>query len=184
MKKILGISIINVCFVFFVTLKAGLFPVIPQTELIRAYVSIPTSENIPVEIPTTTNQIKYVSREFVWGSLPQNENFWMTFASLVPILINIIIPLIQYRRSRLVSQKEDHGKQEVQSHRILLQEVQSILRELRGASAFMQELNERLAQFQNELDTVKMRVKLADELQAQLQNELVSLRTMMKVDDE
>jgi hypothetical protein len=97
MKIILGISIIIVCFEFFVALnKSGLFPVILTSELIRAYEPIPTSENFPVGTPTITNEMKYASSyAFEWSSLPEDEqNFWMILASLVPSLISIVISLM------------------------------------------------------------------------------------------
>jgi hypothetical protein len=79
--------------------------------------------------------------------------------------------------------KEDETKQEELSQlRISLKEFESFMREIKGASAFMQKLEERHAQFQNEMDTVKIFVKLENERQAQLENEIVSLRTMMNVE--
>jgi hypothetical protein len=114
--------------------------------------------------------------------LPQHEH---SLAFLVPSLISIIICMMEYRHLRQVSHEEDERKQEELSQlRILLQEFQRFVQELRGASAFMQKLDERRAQFQNEMDTLKMFLELEDECQSQLENEMVSLRTIMKVEQE
>jgi hypothetical protein len=109
----------------------------------------------------------------------------MDIASLLPTLISIIISFLEYLHLRRVLYKEDETKEEELSQlRISLQECESFMREFRCASEFMEKLEERLAQFQNEMDTVNIFVKLENERQAQLENETVSLRTMMNVEDE
>jgi hypothetical protein len=57
--------------------------------------------------------------------------------------------------------KEDETKQEELSQlRISLKEFESFMPEFRGAPEFMEKFEQRHGQFQNEMDTVKIFVKL------------------------
>jgi hypothetical protein len=176
MRQILEISIMITSCIFFVVLsRAGVFPVIPgsvsipapeaiqtpkpvpTTEPILAFKRIPASEKIPVGTAATINKMEYVQYyAFQQRSLPEHgKNFWKILFFLNSILINILMCWLHYRHLRRDSYRKDETKQELRQLRMLIQKCENDMLKLRGTMAFMEQLEERCAQLQNDMDSVK-----------------------------
>jgi hypothetical protein len=144
------------------------------------------SESIPAEIRATKNETEYApSWAFQWRSLQREEQiFWNVLACLFPGLFSILFILVKYFCRRLVSYRDIKTKQELSHPMIILQKGESSAREMGGALAFMQELEERRGQFQNKLEPIKKIVNVEKERHDRFQNEMDLMKKMIKVDEE
>jgi hypothetical protein len=90
---------------------------------------------------------------------------------------------MEYSHLRRVSDREDETKQELSQPRILRKDERFML-EMRCVVAFMQDLEERCAQFQNEMNSVKILTTKAKVQLLRFQNVVDIIPAIVEVDDE
>jgi hypothetical protein len=159
---------------------------LPASEANRSSQPTKCSEELLVLASTTTKKTEYaLSWEFQWRRLSEHmENFWMILGPTTLSLVMILLCLTVYRQFIRVSYRQDDTTQEPSQPRVLLHQWESVWLESRATLERMQEFENLYAQFQNELDSLKMTVKAEGKMLIQLLSKLDSLKMTVKAQDE